>query len=613
MIREAWLPEGGFLHWSMMEEGEGNTGVNAPVYRSTFTVAQILSCLYEVKTESAVALGKVIARFLEQQKSSAGSFNYWLRNSREAAILPYPDDLDDTFLALAALQTQGSAYCDGSVLARAAQLLIAREIGPGGPYRTWIMPAHASEVWQDVDPVVNGNINYFLSRIGVRLVNLAAYFDDYVRRGRYVSRYYFGEMPVMYAIARAYTGKYASLLAPQIQNYSPKNILEIAMKILALIELGHLRDVAERDVAALMEAAERGKWECYPFWVDPTRDGFAYYAGAPSLTAAFSTAALAKYLRLRPTAIQLVIPAVIPERSDRVVKIKKMASVHCASLPHALKEAALAEIAGWREVEAILLPYRMYEAIWKITAVPERILDELAVANLFGWMAYSIYDDILDEVAGSADRLPVANFFLRQLITRYDGLDQEMGGMRAIFEGVMNRMADANLQERRGVALEVIADKSSGHMLAALGVLRAAGYALDSREVGLMVAWFNYYLAARQLHDDAHDWKEDFLRGQVNSAMRFVMETDRNESYTTDDIPELKLYFWRTAIPDIVSEIKRFVGLARDVLRNLSIIENQKPLEELLSYLETSADVTLRERHEVIHFMNTYQEKRPVV
>ena len=63
-----------------------------------------------------------------------------------------------------------------------------------------------------------------------------------------------------------------------------------------------------------------------------------------------------------------------------------------------------------------------------------------------------------------------------------------------------------------------LCDKSLGHVLPALAVLFSLGYAPDSIAVDATVSFFKNYLAARQLHDDAHDWKDDLMHGRINAA-----------------------------------------------------------------------------------------------
>src|ERR1700722_18715913 len=97
-------------------------------YRTTFLAANILSCLNAVDTlafdtalampefgcmGNLMAIRKMVASFLLNEKSENASFNYWASDTPEKKTMPYPDDLDDTFVALAALNGYDPAILGG--------------------------------------------------------------------------------------------------------------------------------------------------------------------------------------------------------------------------------------------------------------------------------------------------------------------------------------------------------------------------------------------------------------------------------------------------------------------------------------------------------------------
>ena len=143
-------------------------------------------------------------KFLLSQKSKRWSFNYWARSAQEHITLPYPDDCDDTFAALTAIARHNGALIDGHAFSAIAKILTGREIQEGGPYRTWLIANDASAAWQDVDPVVNSTIGYFLSLVGVRLPPLQKFIEDTVRKNQLTSPYYPGIFPVVYFLSRFY-------------------------------------------------------------------------------------------------------------------------------------------------------------------------------------------------------------------------------------------------------------------------------------------------------------------------------------------------------------------------------------------------------------------------
>jgi hypothetical protein len=297
----------------------------------------------------------------------------------------------------------------------------------------------------------------------------------------------------------------------------------------------------------------------------------------------------------------------------------------------------------------------MHEVIAAPQNISLHLLDELALANLFGWMAYTIYDDVLDgEIHDSPQLLlSAANFFLRSLTLQYAALDAQIPGLLDEYIKMMNIIDDANAWEQvhcralieNGVlvlpkelpyglrtttaaagraALAKLADRSLGHALPALGVLFVAGYAPDSREVVAVLAFFRNYLTARQLHDDAHDWKEDLLRGRVNSvgARLIALWFDDKDKYENENkfdltkaISDFQKLFWREVIPGVVADIIFFLDCARgeicgsDVggaVDGRALFKNPAPFLRLIERLQFAAERALRERDEAVNFLETY-------
>lgn len=105
-------------------------------HRSFFVSPLILSALNSVLAEELDPVRNGLCSFLMSQRSSCWSFNYWERGSKDADQAPYPDDLDDTFCALAAISGHDPKAIAGGDLAMIVSLLTAVEDREGGPYRT---------------------------------------------------------------------------------------------------------------------------------------------------------------------------------------------------------------------------------------------------------------------------------------------------------------------------------------------------------------------------------------------------------------------------------------------------------------------------------------------
>ena len=163
---------------------------------------------------------------------------------------------------------------------------------------------------------------------------------------------------------------------------------------------------------------------------------------------------------------------------------------------------------------------------------------------------------------------------------------------------------------------ENLANRSIGHAMGPLVETLIAGYALDSKEAKIILSLFRHYLIARQLHDDAHDWADDLLRGRVNSVGAIVIKKSQCEMQgqsrplITDAIPGLRKTFWEVAIDTVVSLICRHIGAARDARKRSTLIGNGYFMEEDLAALEASAIRTLNERDDALLFLKHYHPPR---
>src|SRR6266702_596463 len=72
--------------------------------QSAFPTSLILSSLNDLSNSSGLRkIRSNASKFILSQRSDFWSWNYWKRNSAESSKSPYPEDLDDTCCAVAAL------------------------------------------------------------------------------------------------------------------------------------------------------------------------------------------------------------------------------------------------------------------------------------------------------------------------------------------------------------------------------------------------------------------------------------------------------------------------------------------------------------------------------
>ena len=155
------------------------------------------------------------------------------------------------------------------------------------------------------------------------------------------------------------------------------------------------------------------------------------------------------------------------------------------------------------------------------------MLHELGLANLHGWLAYTLYDDILDK-EDDGRFLSLANMSLRRAYLRYLEVgNTHVGLVTSVFDQVDQANAWELAKARATIAgdtitLPALPRYGNRMQLAYRSYIHALGPFLIAAEAGLsqkqqrkiQLAW-RHYLIGRQLNDDLHDWQEDLRNGQL--------------------------------------------------------------------------------------------------
>ena len=644
-IKNQQSPDGSFISLSGFSTDDFSSAIPR---RTTFFTANILACLQNIHGQTATIKSRA-AEFLLRERSERWSFNYWSRDALDEKKSPcprYPDDLDDTFAALAALARHDPGIIDGHVLAAIATLLLAREAVVGGPYRTWIVADDAPAPWQDVDLVVNSTIGYALSVIGAQLPRLENFINGAINKDRLTSPYYPGIFHIGYFLSRFYNhkngdmeggggndacAKLANILAGRLLKSNKEVVtpLERAMAISSLINLGHAEMVTPGMVETLATRLEREGFRPYAFCIDPVRDGRRCYAGASALTAAFSAEALMYYSTDHPATATVYTPS----RDDHIHRLARAA---CRELDPDLRAAAIAQIEITSDKRITELAYDFREALYTTgVIIPIDIVERLSLANLYGWIAYDVYDDALDG-EGNRSLLPCANFFLRMLTDIYLSLEAQIPGARSLFFKTMDRIDGANAWEQAQCRIlsgsggcvphelpsygdrKTLADRSIGHAMGPLAELRIAGFTAGSEEYQNVEVFFRHYLIARQLHDDAHDWADDLLCGRINYIGATVLGrfqkkySDKAAGIPLIEIlPELRKIFWKEIIDETTGLILFHIAAARKARDTSRLLNGSDFMECTLRTLESAARRAVKERNEAVIFINEYKPSRP--
>lgn len=624
------LKGGGFMSYRLDEPGVAR----AKSYRTTFIPSLIALALKDVPGSEKIQEG--INSFLLDQKSSSWSWNYWDRHSVLMRKMPYPDDLDDTFLALAALWHYDQTFFTPTVMARMTNLLFATESRTGGPYNTWLINGMADDAWRDIDLVVNINIAYFLSLQDVELPHLNQLIETAIGKKQLQSPYYPPLQPAAYFLARWYKGDCVSKLKKLIYIDQVSGRWETphqtALAVCTLLRL----DTPARELQTAIEYLQstqngNGSWPAGPMCIDTMRpnEKKAYFAGSSSLTTAICLEALTLYehaVKFHPH-----VGKSAKHNYDKVVK-NVTDSIQGLGLDHkelqVNTQAVLKKIlARDSDKQIVMLPWLVKQAA--AVEVGEETLHSLGVASLWGWMAYTVYDDFLDE-EGDPKSLPSAIFANRKLFDTLQSTLTDNAEFQKEVEEIMNRLDEANAWEVSHCRGTVngdhfsiaklpeygdywqLADRSLGHTIAGIGVLYGAGLPKTAPQLAGLKDFFRCYLIARQLNDDAHDWEEDLRRGHVNAVGLLILKKWVAKSHGSleegIDLKKqgknLQLIMWEQVIDEVCIKINFYLDEARETLTKSGVNLDQKQLLPLLAPLEEATKKALQTRDEALEFIS---------
>lgn len=609
-------PSGCFLN---LQSPQINDFSLAQPEETTFVTSQILRTAGDqLPTESR----NKAADFLKKQiHPKTATINYWPRGSHASRLKPYPDDWDDTACGWLALSSVSSAL-NGDDLARLTAALIACESEAGGPYRTWLVSETADLVWRDIDVAVNANIASFLASQDVHLASLDRYLDQMIDSGAFSSPYYPDAIPVLYFLTHArFEIKREALIRAWLSLKHMNgwgDAMRTAMAISSLKKLQAPANVYEQEETAWLARPDL-MMQPYAFCLDPAEQGKATYAGSAGLTAAFAIEVLKKQTTLKQQKIH--------DLSDEIAAHEEIMSsamrlVSISQLQTSAEEFLQALSVKDTRRQITLTPYRLAMALGRIDARDMAV--KAGAGSLFGWSAYTLYDDVWDGDA-TASVLPLANLFHRRMFEVFTGIASDRSFQRW-WLGLIDQVDAANawelaycripiahgrirLPDARPVGLEeALIGRSIGHVIGPGAVLLACGWSVEQPAFLSLIEVYRAYILARQLHDDAHDWETDLKRGQLNAASFAILDLwqgPREVSLETF-LPKARELFWMQIIPAYTEQIVRICEEAKIAISRISDIKHPEILSAMFDTPLNGAKQALNERERTMAFLKTF-------
>jgi hypothetical protein len=582
--------------------------------------------------------------FLLSQKSPSSTFNYWDRKAKDETTRNYPDDLDDTSVCLSALAKIDAKNIDEKTLVSFVNTLIALEEKPGGPYNTWILGDYKNTHWHDIDIAVNANIANFLHSQNITIETLNEFLDRKIKeikntKSTFVSNYYHKNISVIYFLSKSYRGIYIKKLLNILERdflnpekFKKQNAQDLAQGISSFIRLGGDLEFVEKPLAFLIKNQNAdGTFPWSEFFVEEIKNGEVFYSGCE----AFSTACAIEAMELYNHRLEQ-IP--LEQEKLRLEKFSKKIQGFCekrfSTSPkemHMQFSAFVSKLAASdTHHEISLLPYFYFDGLKQRfkKKITRREIFKLCEANLFGWVAYTIYDAVIDGEKKEG-LIPLANICMREVVSTY----REFLGKKdfEVAKKILDEIEHANLREHNTCRFPIIeskfeipkilpdyknlkhlAFKSLGH---ALGPISLSTKIDGKKSTLLLEQFFMNYLIARQFNDDAHDWLGDLREGFVNPAAKILLVEFKKTfpdkkildlSENSNDVVELQKMFWDSTVEKTSREILVHAKRAKKIARNIPELASTQYLDSLLVRLESSAKSAISERDKTRKFLNAY-------
>jgi hypothetical protein len=629
--------DGSFPNFVSTSKDLDHARENQSIFPTCLILASFSGLAYSKDSEK---IKNKAAKFLLKQKSDFWSWNYWKRNSTDSKNTPYPDDLDDTCCAVTALIAYKPQIISVKAVAKAVNLLAYCESKEGGPYYTWITPPEADKGWKDIDLAVNSNIAFFLSLQEMVLPSLVALTEKAITLGKYNSPYYHSPLATIYFISHWYKGKrkdeiISYLLKKRLEDYSWGNPLETALAVSALINLGCKKEGMEESLASILKNRTNGEWKAYPFVIEKIKGKQKYYSGSAELTTAFCLEALGKFSDQSRAIVNKGKTKSDKEPEKMRKKIIELTDRRFSDFDSEMIEAFSVVrkklLKGDGANRITLLPYYFHKSLRGRKSIDEKVIVGLCVAGLYGLAAYTIYDDFLDG-EGDPKFLSVANVCLRELTSIYADIFSKDKKFQEFFRNTIDRIDAANAWEANNCRtkisdsrltipeqlpdygnMERLADRSIGYVLGPAAVLYIYTGKIEFSEMKNLMAFFENYIIARQLNDDAHDWEADLKKGQLSPAVVSVLEKysgrhkNKKELDLKKETKELQKIFWHEVIQEVCGKSIFHVKKAGRHLRKIASVKDKTAFEAMIASVEKSAEEALTEQKEMLEFLEEYQ------
>jgi hypothetical protein len=628
-LQSVQLEHGGFESFACNQNHPDPTIAAPP---TTVIPSLVLTALTTVDHADVAPIKKELAAWLLSQKSPTWTFPYWSIAADKAYDRLLSANLHSTFLALTALYSYNPESITVTALGNIARLLINAESDVGGPYYTY---AHiiARTTRPQIDIATNSTISHFLSQVAEPLPKLVAHIRQSTEQHTFTSRLFTSRYATLYQIASVVTTdqqqKIAAYIVANARSGSWGNALDNAFAIATLAKLNAA--IPPTAIKQLLQAQQSdGSWEAHPCCIAPDAQSY----GSTALTTAIALEAISNQhtptatsrqktklgQTTQPDTATTIHKAVLGIAKQEIRKLNAPLRNHCLRMIDHISR-------GDENREIVLMGYFFNQSLCGPRQLPfdQEFLIHLGIANLYNWMAYSIYDDFLDS-EGDPQLISVANVAMRYSLEHFRQALPEHISFQQTVSNFFDIIDTANAWEVERCRFPVknglitigtpprygrrsrLAERSCSHSLPAIAILAKAD--IDAPAAIACYTAFMHYLIARQLNDDMHDWEEDVAAGRITYVVGAILEELHIQPGTTKLAPlmaAMRQQFWDHTLERICKDIMGHTARGRRAAARSQVLEEQNIIVKLLDSLERIALHSIEERTKADSFLDAYR------
>jgi hypothetical protein len=620
-----------------------NLGSQAVFFPSALVLA-LLSPLHDFLVTNSS--GKKLIQKLDflkelaiHQKSVSGSWNYYLRTEKTKNNLP--DDLDTTCTMYLALQ-QSQLHLSGEQLSQLLLLLTNSEREPGGPYQTWLVSSNQSE-WSDIDPTVNALVGALLQTQNVQLPGLNQFFKKNWPR-RITSPYYLDDAITAFWLSSWW--KSPSKIKLQRWWDSKLRLLNNNLELTVssrcqLILAGlnwHLLNPSEALIFLSPLLQNLPLIKADPYCLHQKKYSQNIFLCSHQLDYAWLIRTYWQITIFLETQLSIKTQTLTSSEKRNLKIIDKNIMVWIKKLPKPissqLKIFAQKLLKTDENHELTLWVTRSAKQICKKFSLNHAQLSKLNTAHFTGWLAYSVYNKVTDELATKGKEcLPAANLALLKTSelwyqlgltlkppTRTKFLDffhqafLEMEKAHAVRLASYYHQKKYNSKIKTSTLVRQLSNRSLGHLLSIIFLLYHENF--PKKEVLSWLSAGRYFLAAKQLADDLHDWELDWINKTITPVVASLRHssTTMSKSWPKNIKTQQKIqsFFWTKVLPVYLKIGVIWLQKAQNKLSAVKSIDvAQVPLWKDINRLKSTYLRWENERTQTTTFLNHYNAPTP--